>query len=83
MSNEKATQFEFEKVEGGYSLIKYNIKEKNEEDVLIPETFQGEPVVEIGERAFDGDFMNPTLMKTLTIPNSVTKIGEHAFEDCK
>ncbi|MFI3255557.1 MAG: leucine-rich repeat domain-containing protein, partial [Eubacteriales bacterium] len=75
--------FEFEKVEGGYSLIKYNITEKNEEDVLIPETFQGEPVVEIGERAFDADFMNPTLMKNLTIPNSVTKIGEHAFEDCK
>jgi hypothetical protein len=45
--------------------------------VIIPSTIDGLPVTSIGASAF---FIKP--IKSITIPASVTFIGDYAFEDC-
>ena len=45
--------------------------------VFIPVTINGYPVTGIGDNAFGG-----ASLTSATIPNSVTNIGEFAFEDC-
>lgn len=49
-----------------------------ESEIVIPATFQGLPVVEIGESAFFDDWR----LKKIVIPDSVTRIGRLAFERC-
>ncbi|MBP5175011.1 MAG: leucine-rich repeat domain-containing protein [Treponema sp.] len=46
-------------------------------DVIIPDNFDGIPVTEIGRSAFSYKDM-----KSVSIPNSVKKIGEAAFYNC-
>ena len=46
--------------------------------VAIPDTINGLPVTRIGDSAFDGE----TSLTSVTIPNSVTSIGEEAFSCC-
>ncbi len=48
-------------------------------DLIIPETLGGYPVTEIGDEAFFGR----TGLTSISIPNSVTSIGERAFWDCE
>lgn len=47
----------------------------------IPETISGLPVVSIGNDAFDG-YTAPYSLTSVLIPNSVTNIGDGAFENC-
>lgn len=47
-------------------------------DVVIPSTFKGIPVTRIADSAFD-----LCDMTSLTIPDSVTSIGEGAFKSCR
>lgn len=44
------------------------------DEFIIPTTYKGKPVKEIGEDAFRW-----SNLKTITIPSSITKIGEDAF----
>jgi len=46
--------------------------------VIIPATINGLPVTSIGDEAFNGGY----LMTSVTIPNSVTNIGQAAFNYC-
>ena len=46
-------------------------------DVAIPATINGLPVTDIGDEAFYG-----TVLTNVTIPDSVTNIGDDAFADC-
>jgi len=54
-------------------------------NVVIPATYNGRPVTEIasainyGEHIIDGSFANYYEMTSITIPNSIKKIGEYAF----
>lgn len=50
----------------------------NNATVVIPETYNGLPVKEINDGAFS--FSN---MKNITIPDSITKIGNEAFMACR
>ena len=54
-----------------------------EGDIIIPETVvfneRTYRVTSIGEKAFAGSFS----LKSVTIPDSVTSIGDEAFNDCK
>ena len=47
-------------------------------DIVIPKTIEGCPVTEIATDAFRGD----KYLKSITIPNGVTSIGEYAFSTC-
>ena len=67
-------EFTFTKKAGGYSLQKYNGKDK---DVIVPSTFCGKPVVKIG-----GAFEYNSSVESVTIPDSVTSIGDSAFCIC-
>ena len=47
-------------------------------EVVIPDNLNGYPVTEIGSSAF----ADCTLLKSVTIPESVTIIGDEAFVGC-
>lgn len=63
---------------GGYEV---RIKGYNgsSPDVVIPETIEDWPVVEIGKAAFKDN----TLITSVTVPESVDTIGQEAFYGCK
>ena len=49
-------------------------------DIVIPATYNGLPVSEIGDSAF---YTNDDYINTVTIPDSVNKISEDAFYFCR
>ncbi len=63
---------EFEECEGGYRISKYTGDAK---ELLLPSTYKGKPVVEIGRNAFQNRYD----LKKVTIPDSVKVIGISAF----
>jgi len=70
----------YELVENGtdsYYVVK-GIGTYNDTNVIIPETYEGYPVREIGERAFYGI----TSITSVVIPDSITNIGTYAFCRC-
>lgn len=71
--------FTFEKVEGGYALTKYNRKWELISCVVIPDHYQGEPVVELGEKVF----FRSAYLEKIHIPSTVKKVGEECFCECK
>lgn len=68
------SDFAYESVEGGIVIKGYSGEDMS---VDIPNTINGKKVVEIGEAAFDA-----TLIESVVIPESVTKIGKYAFRRC-
>ena len=48
-------------------------------NLVIPDTMWGDPVIAIGNGAFDGRQWGNTRLTHVTIPNSVTTIGHNAF----
>lgn len=48
------------------------------EEITIPETYNGKPVTAILENAFNG----ATNLKKITIPASITSVGNNAFFNC-
>ena len=67
----------FTAVEGGYSVKNYR-PGLFTTSTQIPETHKGEPVVAIGEGAFQG----ASALTQITIPETVVNIGSYAFENC-
>ena len=84
--------------DGSYYIL---IEAKDAVEMIIPQTYEGKPVKEIGENAFlwcksmesvvipegittisYGAFAHSNL-KELTLPESLMKIGESAFQDCE
>lgn len=65
----------FEKVDDGYAVTGYN---GIASDIVIPESYEGEPVTEIGKRAFEGN----ERIKSVVIPDSVKTIGACSFDGC-
>ena len=61
--------------EGNISIKDYK---GSSENVVIPDNFDGFPVVSIGEKAF----LNKGSLVSVTIPDSVTYIGYSAFNSC-
>ena len=64
--------------DGEYYVVA-GIGEYDKADVVVKSTYNGKPVKEIRYEAFDY-YEN---MRSITIPDSVTSIGEHAFAYCK
>ncbi len=61
--------------EDGVEITKYN---GNDNDVVIPSEIDGKKVIRIASRAFRGCYS----LESLTIPDSVTSIGDAAFSEC-
>lgn len=72
-------RFEFTAVDGGYCLTDYSPGIPLRQQVEIPETHQGQPVVAIGDQAFANIFS----IREIIIPESVTHIGSYAFQNCR
>ena len=67
----------FYSTEGGYSVsAEWGVA--LEGTLVIPETYNGKPVVKIGDWAF----WKCTGLTSVTIPNGVTTIGDSAFRSC-
>ncbi len=60
----------------GMIITKYN---GTDQELMIPDTIEGYPVVKIGDSAFEG---NINMTGDLTIPDSVKVIGRDAFNGC-
>lgn len=66
--------YRLEEVDGGYAVTAY----KTGDDIVeIPSDYKGAPIVRIEAGAFEGQEIT-----SVTIPNSVTSIGEGAFKNC-
>ena len=64
--------------EDGTYYIVTGMGECNISDIVIPDTYNGLPVKEIGKSAFASDFT----ITSVVIGNNVTSIGEYAFNAC-
>lgn len=67
--------FEFKKIDGGYAVFEYLGDDKK---VIIPDTFEHEPVVEVFNLAF-ADNIN---LVELVMPDSIINVGSSAFSRC-
>ena len=70
-------KLEFEYVGDGYAVVGVSNKEKVY-SIEIPEKYEGEPVVEIGDGAFENCFY----LEQIELPNSLKRIGNRAFKSC-
>lgn len=68
---EKVKEFEYQKVDGGIEITKYN---GTASEINIPEEIDGKTVVSIGEGAFE-----TKQFSKITVPASVTTIKNYAF----
>ncbi len=73
-------KLQYQKIDGKEEYRVVGLGTYAELDLVIPSTYKGLPVTEIGDGAFDSD-KNPAMLnvKSVTIPNSVTSIGSGAF----
>lgn len=71
--------FEFTLKDGGYELTKCNALEWKY--IIIPSSYNGLPVISIGDYAFSKNELSRYKMVDVTIPNTVTHIGKGAFQD--
>src|SRR5215471_8483754 len=67
-------QFTYTTTNGTITITGYTGTDAN---LVIPSTIDGLPVTSIGTGAFAGNSLT-----SVTIPNSVTNIGDFAFEYC-
>ena len=72
------SRFDYEIVDGGATITGYATDNKTHTTLRIPATIDGYPVTAIGEFAFH----YWGTLTTLTIPDSVTSIGNGAFARC-
>jgi ankyrin repeat protein len=68
--------FEWRLYEGKIIITKYK---GTSLDVVIPSFIQGHPVTQIGNDAFKNSNYGTNKINSVTIPESVTKIGDNAF----
>ncbi len=69
--------FTYQLINGG-TAVEITGYDQSSNAVVIPSTIAGEPVVSIGDSTFNGFYH----MNTVTIPDSVTYIGNYSFYNC-
>lgn len=75
-TGEKVSEDDFygEVIDGGFVLERCN---SDANEIVVPETIQGAPVVKIGEDAF-----SQLQCESVILPSSVTEIDTYAFFEC-
>ncbi len=76
---EELSKLEFTLINDGTAYEVSGIGEETGNDIVIPATYKGLPVIGIGSDAFRGC----RGLISITIPSSVTSIGYSAFRDCR
>ncbi len=71
----ESTDWTYQKVSGGIQIVKYK---KYDAELTVPAVIDGLPVVEIAANAFKSN----SYIKKVTLPDTVTAIGEYAFYSC-
>ena len=71
-----ASGFSYAQADGGVKITAVRVRSRT---LKIPESYQGQPVVEIADNAF----YRSEDLRTVTIPASVKRIGVSAFGDCE
>ena len=69
----------FTLIDNEYSVTDYT---GNAEEVIIPSTYNGKSVTSIGDNAFNVGIRGNDSLKSITIPDSVQRIGYYAFIFC-
>lgn len=69
---------EFSQIPSYYSISNFYGVKGQIEDVIIPNVHYGYPVKEIK----NDTFLNCSFLKSITIPNNITKINSEAFSGC-
>jgi hypothetical protein len=64
--------------DGEYAYVLTSIGTCTDTDIVIPRSYEGSPVTDIGTYAFRGS----STLKSVIIPDSVTGIGSDAFKWC-
>ena len=72
---EESAGFEYEILDKGAVITRYN---GDAAEVIVPDTIENVPVVEIGFYAFEAKYD----LRSVTLPETLTLIGEGAFMDC-
>lgn len=73
-ANSDEYKYKFDSELAGMVIVEY---EGEAREVIIPDTLEGFPVVKIDHGAFAG-----LDVASITIPNSVVKMGDHVFDYC-
>lgn len=76
LPNSPASYLEFELDYPDYVVI--GLRDKNREEIVVPETYNGKKVTEIKDEAFK----NCTNLRKITVGNNVRTIGDSAFAGC-
>lgn len=66
-------------VEDGYMVQDYNQGLSSDGKAVIPDQYNGKPVVSIDEGAFKGD----PFLKSVELPDTIVRIGGEAFKNCR
>ncbi|MBP5411613.1 MAG: leucine-rich repeat protein, partial [Lachnospiraceae bacterium] len=74
IENDLDTELEIAELGGGYAITSLRTTKTN---IVLPDTIKGRKVTEISKFAFQG-----AEFASLKVGQYVTKIGEHAFNDC-
>ena len=69
----------FTKEGNGYAV---SLGKCTEANIVIPSTYKGLPVIKIKDSGFYLSNGDTTFIKSVVIPDSVTKIGDYAFRGC-
>lgn len=84
--NEKSYEFTL-KSDGTYEISKFIYEKPNTsfqpgDSITLPSSYKGKPITSIGYRAFCTNNADH-ITERLTIPSSITSIGDYAFWMCK
>jgi len=69
----------FIKSNDGYVLFNYTLSRQPESDVVIPDTWKGEPVTGIRS----GTFYEMSSIKSIKLPKGIKRIRRNTFEQCE
>ena len=74
----------FQKIPGKQEYRVVGLGNVSDLDIVIPSTYRGLPITEIGYMAFSSEVNGATVyVSSIEIPNTITSIGSYAFSDCK
>lgn len=79
-SDQNAKYFKFEEIDGGVAIIGLSKEGKNEKLLTLPTSFNGKPVLHIGDNAFKNSDVLEHII--ITENSNIKNVELNAFADC-